>query len=1085
MEATMFAPLLIRTAALLGVVVMCAGFRPPPPTPYPDLDKRLRHAPLDGQRHAAAAKLRASVPAAMVKFDEVTHSVAHVTAARGFLSGPDGRGGAIGDEAAKSFDQHDSHRATKAFLKQHRELLGHGPEALDLATAKRDFRTAHNQLHTAVWQQQMDGIPIFEGLLISHTTAKGELVSISSYFISDAAVATHRAKAHRIVLTAQDAVQRAAQNLGVTVAPNNMALLDQAGDARQRHRFQVRQLAGETTAELVWLPASSDTVRLCWDVILKVRSRGEFFRVLVDVQTGEIILRRCLTNYLSNATYRVFTSDSPSPFSPGLTAPATDQPALITRSLLTLAALETNASPAGWIGETVNETRGNNVDAHLDRDDNDQPDLPRPQGSPFHTFDFPLDLTQAPTLFSDASVVQLFYWNNFMHDKLYELGFTEAAGNFQLDNFGRGGVGNDAVQADAQDGSGTDNANMFTLDDGVPPRMQMYLFSGPEPDRDGDFDAEVVLHEYTHGLSTRRVGGGVGISALQTEGLGEGWSDFYALALLSESSDEPNGTYAMAAYLGFQFAGSQENYYYGIRRYPYSTDMTKNPLTFRDIDPTQASSHAAVPQNPSLGGQPADEVHNQGEVWCVTLWEARANLIAKYGWTNGNRLILQLVTDGMNLCPPNPTFVEARDGIIQADQINNGGANRLELWSAFAKRGLGAGATSPSSATTTGLIEAFDFPDDLNITPRNGFVASGPVGGPFDTLSRAFTLQNTGSNAVTWMAGAAVNWLDLSTPAGALETGATASITISLDSPASTLTTGIYSGVVRFTNVTSGIVQSRAFTLRVAQPDYFTELFQNGIGLDHSTFTFRPDGSPAFYAVCREAATNFPTDPAGGNVVILEDDSFEQIVLTGTNRVSLYGHATNSLEIGSNGYLTLDGGDIDYSESVSDHFKRSRVAALFRDLYPPDTNATISWRQLSNRLAVTYANLPEYGQTNRNSFQIEMFFDGTIRITYLHLDALRGLAGLSQGLGVPAGFAESDFSTYGPCTPRVSIFGSISNVVVTWTAKPGQTYNVESKTNLEDAWSSLGPGILATSATASITNSILPPQKFYRVVLAP
>src|SRR6185436_4585554 len=130
-----------------------------------------------------------------------------------------------------------------------------------------------------------------------------------------------------------------------------------------------------------------------------------------------------------------------------------------------------------------------------------EPDLPRPQGTPMRVFDFPIDLDQGPEGYSSAAVVQLFYWCNWMHDQLYDLGFTEAAGNFQADNFGRGGVDNDSLQADAQDASGFDNANMDTPPDGLPPRMQIYVFTGPAPDRDADFDAEVILHEYTHGLS--------------------------------------------------------------------------------------------------------------------------------------------------------------------------------------------------------------------------------------------------------------------------------------------------------------------------------------------------------------------------------------------------------------------------------------------------------------------------------------------------------------------------------------------------------------------------------------------------------
>src|ERR1035437_5201578 len=101
-----------------------------------------------------------------------------------------------------------------------------------------------------------------------------------------------------------------------------------------------------------------------------------------------------------------------------------------------------------------------------------------------------------------------------MHDQLYGLGFTEEAGNFQSDNFGRGGLGNDAVQADAQDGSGVNNANFSTPPDGSPGRIQLYVFNVPSPARYGDLDAEVILHEYADGLSNRRVGGGIGISSL-------------------------------------------------------------------------------------------------------------------------------------------------------------------------------------------------------------------------------------------------------------------------------------------------------------------------------------------------------------------------------------------------------------------------------------------------------------------------------------------------------------------------------------------------------------------------------------------
>ena len=151
---------------------------------------------------------------------------------------------------------------------------------------QRDFITAHNRLRSVVWQQRVDDIPVFEGVLISHTTEKGELVSVSSRFASDTARAGLLAKANRAAkLTAAQAVQRAAEKLDVPLAPVDFALLDRQPGAEQRHRFNVRQLGGDTTAELVWLPLGKDELRLCWNVVLKVRSRGEVFRVLVDAAT--------------------------------------------------------------------------------------------------------------------------------------------------------------------------------------------------------------------------------------------------------------------------------------------------------------------------------------------------------------------------------------------------------------------------------------------------------------------------------------------------------------------------------------------------------------------------------------------------------------------------------------------------------------------------------------------------------------------------------------------------------------------------------------------------------------------------------
>ncbi|TAK99275.1 MAG: DUF11 domain-containing protein, partial [Verrucomicrobia bacterium] len=289
----------------------------------------------------------------------------------------------------------------------------------------------------------------------------------------------------------------------------------------------------------------------------------------------------------------------------------------------------------------------------------------------------------------------------------------------------------------------------------------------------------------------------------------------YALSLLSEPGDDVNGVYACGGYVTYLLSGMTNNYYFGIRRYPYCTDLTKNPLTFKDIDPSQASSHTGIPRS-AIIGTTADEVHNMGEVWCVTLWGARASLIGKYGYAVGNQLILQLVTDGMNLSPANPNFLQARDAILQADVVDRGGADLPELWTAFARRGMGFSATSPSSSTTAGLIEAYDVPDILSIVPAVVLSVSGPVGGPFSPNPAFFSLTNSGSTNVTWSLASTSTWFTVSPTGGLLAAGGpAATVTVNIGSSANSLPLGSYPATIRFTNQTSGYVQVRTVALNV------------------------------------------------------------------------------------------------------------------------------------------------------------------------------------------------------------------------------------------------------------------------------
>src|SRR5881396_3106299 len=106
----------------------------------------------------AAAKLRERLPEAQIDFDEITSSPKRIATTRGFLTAPNGVGRAASEESVRAFRADDPHRATKAFLKEHQPLFGHGPEALEKAHVKREYVTPHNGLRMVVWEQEVDGV---------------------------------------------------------------------------------------------------------------------------------------------------------------------------------------------------------------------------------------------------------------------------------------------------------------------------------------------------------------------------------------------------------------------------------------------------------------------------------------------------------------------------------------------------------------------------------------------------------------------------------------------------------------------------------------------------------------------------------------------------------------------------------------------------------------------------------------------------------------------------------------------------------------------------------------------------------------
>ena len=134
------------------------------------------------EKRAALNRGKVRLPGLRADFDEILATPKFVYTPGEFLSGPQGKGKGISLKSAEAF-ANEPHRATKAFLHEHRDLFGYGPEVLENARVQREFVTAHNGLKTVVWQQELHGIPVFGGVLISHSTAREELVNIASQMV--------------------------------------------------------------------------------------------------------------------------------------------------------------------------------------------------------------------------------------------------------------------------------------------------------------------------------------------------------------------------------------------------------------------------------------------------------------------------------------------------------------------------------------------------------------------------------------------------------------------------------------------------------------------------------------------------------------------------------------------------------------------------------------------------------------------------------------------------------------------------------------------------------------------------------------
>lgn len=587
---------------------------------------------------------------------------------------------------------------------------GFFPDDVQDLVLRDAYVSAHNGVRHSFVRQRWAGIEVFNGDVALHQASDGRTLAIH---VGAWPQMAKRVNTTEPRIAAADALARV---LAKTAPGLPMPRLTSTEEAGLKLVYDGTFHGREPVVVQACFVAVGDSLRLAWNINHYTPDGSHWWNVRIDAVTGDELERndwvsQCafdhgdeaicahasLPEYMAPANpndYNVFDWPVESP---------SHGPRTLANAPWTLGGI---ASPFGWhdtdgvAGADYTDTRGNNCRAQEDQDANNSGGF-RPDGGADLDFDFPIDLAQAPVTYQEAAITNLFHWNNVIHDVWYQYGFDEVSGNFQENNYGRGGAAGDFVWADALDGSGTNNANFGTPPDGSNPRMQMFVWTQTSPHRTSDLDNGVIAHEYGHGVSNRTVGGPSNVDCLwNAEQMGEGWSDYLGLVMTMKPGDTGSMPRGIGTYLlGQPTTGP------GIRPAPYSTNFGVNNFTYA------ATNSGSISQP-----------HGIGFIWCTMLWEMTWDLIAVHGFdpdiyngTGGNNIAMQLVLDGLKLTACNPGFVDGRNAILLADQINYGGANQELIWGAFARRGLGASASQGSTGSRFDQVEAFDMPVDINV----------------------------------------------------------------------------------------------------------------------------------------------------------------------------------------------------------------------------------------------------------------------------------------------------------------------------------------------------------------------------------
>ena len=518
-----------------------------------------------------------------------------------------------------------------------------GLQRSDLASlvVVRDYVTRATNVRHLVFRQEVDGHPVFDSSIAVHLAAGGRVLRLTSN------AAPVEGRNPTPLITAATALAEA-----------------------------VRHASGApATPALAWLPVAG-TLRLAWHTTVSRGDGEDVADVLIDAHTGELLVRRsrardaqAIARVLQSSARAAATPRQPDAMPVGdASSPACPPPA--NHELRRLDAPFRDAStvvaPAGRLdGNNARVFRGNGGEAATGTS--------TPDG---WLFDFPFN--------SPASAeTHLFFAANFVHDFFYDLGFDEAAGNFQADNLGRGGASGDPLRVNAR-APGRNNANYVHAPDGTSPTINMFLWDGAgcwgadvdgdgSADLDGDYDLDIFVHEFHHGVSLRL---NTAFTGNEAGAIGEGGGDFFAYSV--------NGDPTLAEY--------------------------SRPGGLRSINGKGYADWTCL-----LGF--FCEVHDNGEIWANVLWDVRERFGADAVRGGGDAAIdesHQLYFDSLLLSPPAPTLLDMRDAMLLADTVRNptpsGSANYCRLWESFAGRGMGVSARDTADNGLNQVTAAYDVP---------------------------------------------------------------------------------------------------------------------------------------------------------------------------------------------------------------------------------------------------------------------------------------------------------------------------------------------------------------------------------------